>query len=645
MWHVTRRFLGGCVFVVIIAALPAATQSQTHLWSQRFGSIGFSDFGTGIATDGAGNVLVTGYFGATADLGGGPLTSAGLLDIFVAKYNASGTHVWSQRFGDTGNDQGRAIAVDGAGNVLVTGDFLGTVDFGGGPLTSAGGNDIFVAKYDASGTHVWSQRFGIFLNGDRGLGIAVDGAGNVLVTGYFQGSVDFGGGPLAFAGGSDIFVAKYDPGGTHIWSQRFGDTGFDQGNGIAVDAANNVLVIGEFLGTVDFGGGPLTSAGQIDIFAARYDPGGTHIWSQRFGDTGKDHGRSITADGASNVLVTGDFQGTADFGGGPLTSAGSADIVVAKYQPSGTHLWSQRFGSTVFDQGNGISADGAGNVFLTGGFSGTVDFGGGPLVGAGSEEIFVAKYDPSGIHLWSRVFSSANSEQGNGITADGAGDVVVTGFLTFTVDLGGGPLATIGGGDIFVARYTTPPVAATLQAFESYWAGSHVEVMWQLIDIEGELTFDVSRMEGSSGSFVSTQSDPIIQRGSKFIFEDHSTKPGTTYRYRVVIIEDGEAVTSFETTVTTPSARFALEQNHPNPFNPVTGIRFSIDQERMVTLSIYDIFGRLVTTLVDRKMRAGVYIEAWDGRDVSGNAVASGVYFYRLTAGNRALTRKAVLLK
>ncbi len=205
-----KGFFAASRWVFVLAFLlnvsPLWSQSLNHLWSQRFGGTGF-DTGAEIAVDGAGNVLVTGQFSGTVDFGGGPLTNAGSRDIFLAKYDAAGAHLWSQRFGDTDFDSGAAIAVDEAGNVLVTGSFEGTVDFGGGALTSAGSREIFLAKYDAAGAHLFSQRFGD-TDFDSGAAIAVDGAGNVLVTGSFEGTVDFGGGALTSAG-SDIFLAKY----------------------------------------------------------------------------------------------------------------------------------------------------------------------------------------------------------------------------------------------------------------------------------------------------------------------------------------------------------------------------------------------------------------------------------------------------
>ncbi len=213
-----------------------------YLWSRTFGSSsGRSETGTAITFDAAGDVLVTGYFSGTMDLGGGSWTSAGLCfappgqcfsDAFVAKYSGvDGSHVWSRQLGGTGLDEGHGIAVDAVGDVFVVGMFENTVNFGGSPLTSAGSEDIFIAKYSGiDGSHLWSRRMG-GASIDDAAAVAVDGA-DVVVTGYFAGaggsvpgggSVDFGGGPLTSGGAADMFLAKYSGvNGAHIWSERFG---------------------------------------------------------------------------------------------------------------------------------------------------------------------------------------------------------------------------------------------------------------------------------------------------------------------------------------------------------------------------------------------------------------------------------------
>ncbi len=131
---------------------------------------------------------------------------------------------------------GVAVAVDNLGNTLLIGDFAGAVDFGGGALTSAGQTDVFVAKLDSAGAFVWAKRFGDN-QAQNGRGIAVDGAGNVFITGSFASKIDFGGGALTTAGGTDVFVAKFDPDGNHLWSKRFGDAQAAERKAVAVDLA------------------------------------------------------------------------------------------------------------------------------------------------------------------------------------------------------------------------------------------------------------------------------------------------------------------------------------------------------------------------------------------------------------------------
>lgn len=219
-------------------------------------------------------MILTGEFRDTVDFGGGPLVSAGREDIFVAKYDAGGNHQWSRRFGADGDDSGLHLDVGASGEAIVTGYFHYTVDFGGGPLVSAG-TDIFLAKYEADGTHEWSHRFG---GGQTavGLQVATDASGNLTITGYFQGTVDFGGGALVSAGRGDVFIARYDARGVHRWSQRFGSNLDDWGQAVTVNASGSSIVSGFFKNTVDFGGGPLVSAGENDVFLAKYSEDGVY---------------------------------------------------------------------------------------------------------------------------------------------------------------------------------------------------------------------------------------------------------------------------------------------------------------------------------------------------------------------------------
>ena len=328
--------------------------------------------------------------------------------------------VWAKRAGGTGFDQGFGMAVDVAGHSYVTGIFEDSATFGPGEtnettLTSAGRDDIFVAKYDASGDLVWAKRAGGTTD-DVGVGMAVDGSGNSYVTGIFSGSATFGPGDanettLTSAGSEDIFVAKHDASGDLVWAKRAGGTSPDQGLGIAVGGAGHSYVTGRFRGSATLGAGEtnettLTSAAPFDpdIFVAKYDASEDLVWAKRAGGASPDLGSCIAVDGAGHSYVTGIFEDSATFGPGEayettLTSAGSIETFVAKYDASGDLVWAKRAGGTSVDQGSGIAVDGAGTSYVTGVFVGSATFGAGEtnettLTSAGSFEISVAKYGP-----------------------------------------------------------------------------------------------------------------------------------------------------------------------------------------------------------------------------------------------------------
>lgn len=257
-----------------VVEVPPPEPTGDHIWSQRFGDGGFEIAYS--AADSAGNILLTGVFTGTIDFGGGSLTAVGFGNGFLAKFDAGGNHIWSKRFGGEAAQVEATAVSDESGNVLITGFFKGTVDFGGGSLTSGGSFDIFVAKFDTNGSHLWSRSFGD-ASDQRGWDLSTDNQGNVLVTAAFRSTVNFGGGPLQSAGGFDIALAKLDFNGNHLWSKRVGEGHPEWASSVATDLAGNVLIEGAFVDTVDLGGGPLASAGSFDIFLAKLDSGGNHM--------------------------------------------------------------------------------------------------------------------------------------------------------------------------------------------------------------------------------------------------------------------------------------------------------------------------------------------------------------------------------
>jgi len=445
-----------------------------------------ADRGPAISTAGSGKMLVGGSLTDTVDFGGGALSSAGGEDAFLAKYSPDGTPVWSRRMGGTGNERVQGIAVDPSGNVFVTGYFQNSVDFGNGtPLNSAGLMDIFVAKYSATGGFLWAKRFGS-PGDDAGYGLAVDGNGDVLVTGTFDGSINFGGSTLnSIGGGRNAFITKFSGAtGAHMWSKNLRSASESFGNGVVVDGGGNALVTGSYLGSVIFGGTTYPNAGFAqDVFLAKYAAAdGTETWFKHFGGEDVDVGMDIAVDlrcvGGSNgggtctsdascpgstcgsVVIVGQFKegnpsSPIDFGGGPFLST-NTDVFVAKFTvATGAYIWAKHVTGSGFESATGVAIDRAGDIAVTGNFDQTIDFGGGARTSMGSGDIFVAKLSgASGAQLWSRSYGSTGNDTGNAVAVDGNRNVVTTGYVSRTVDLGGGPLAAAGAVNAFVVGLT-----------------------------------------------------------------------------------------------------------------------------------------------------------------------------------------------
>ena len=409
--------------------------------------------GQGVATDGAGNVFVSGSFSGTVDFGCGPMTSPGSDDGFLIKLSPTLTCVWSKPFGASLSAGGAGVAVDAAGNVVVTGGFENTVDLGGGILTTGGSYDVLLAKFDPNGQHLWSKRFGADAT-QKGFAVAVDGSGNVFLTGLQDGNADYGGGLIVGWPYGQTFLAKFDPSGAPLWSKGFIPGGQSVGTALAVDASGNVALTGWFVGTIDFGVGTLTSAGQDDIYVAKLDGNGSALWSKRFGDiSASQEALEVAFDGAGNLGVAGALAGAADFGGGWLSASSSLDAFAAKLDSDGNHVWSKAFGGV--GDVRGLALDAAGNVFLAGVFAPTIDFGGGPLTSNGPDaDLYFAKLDPSGSHLYSASYGTSEVEDTSALAADGAGHVFMTGaYFGHTLDFGAGPLTSTASPAFYVAEF------------------------------------------------------------------------------------------------------------------------------------------------------------------------------------------------
>lgn len=383
--------------------------------------------------------------------------------------------VWAKSFGAANYDLGQSVVTDVAGNVFTFGYFMGTVDFDPGSglanLTSSGYQDVFISKLDASGNFVWAKKMG-GTSYDIGQSIALDADGNIYTTGYFRGTADYDPGPQVYnlisKGTNDVFISKLDTAGNFIWAKSIGGTASDEGYSIFPDAFGNVYVTGAFNGSVDFdpeaGSFVLSSSGLHDIFILKLDASGNFIWAKKLGGGGDNLPTSLKIDAAGDIYTTGYFNASCDFDPGPLEfnliSSGLTDIFISKLDTAGNFIWAKRIGGTTEDAGYSLGFDAAGNVFVTGSFSGTVDFDPGDgvvdLASGGSLDIFILKLDAAGNFAWAKNMGGAGGDKSFSIVLDNLGNIYTTGWFSGTADFDPGPATfnlTSGGlTDIFVSK-------------------------------------------------------------------------------------------------------------------------------------------------------------------------------------------------
>ena len=429
----------------LVTVKTPQTAQGTFSSVKQFGGAS-SDVGYSVTVDKLGNTIIAGTFQGTVDFGGGTLTSAGLQDIFIAKFSSTGAHVCSLAIGGAGDDSVSSVATDSSGNIFIAGSFTGTVNFGGPILVSDSASmDGFAAKYSSTcgTTAQWARKFG-FAGSDTSYGIAVDINGDALLTGYFTLAADFGGGTVLGGTLSDLFVAKYSgSSGAYVWAKTISGAGTDFGRSIATDGDGNVVVAGGYRLTLSDSThvNLLTSAGSVDAFVIKYSPSGTLLWARSIGGIGDDTAYGVAVDAGGNIVVTGSFEHTISVGGASLTAIGASDGFLAKFSPMGTYLWSTRIGGSDSDMALAVATDGFGSIVVTGASQ-----------NAGQWDTFIQKFSSSGTVLWSKTLIGAADDVGYGIATDANSNVFVTGYFRGTTDFGGGPISSAGVEDVFLLK-------------------------------------------------------------------------------------------------------------------------------------------------------------------------------------------------
>jgi len=340
--------------------------------------------------------------------------------------------IFVDSFGDTGDERVLDSAVDSQGNVIVAGSFNNSADLGGSGLTafgSTGRRDVFVAKYDSDGTHLWTRHFGgDFSDGDGAVSVSVGGRDVIGVAGNFHRTADFDGtsaGVLNLtsnSNSSDAFAVLLETDGTTRWANRYGGSGYDLAYGIDVDVVGNVLVVGSFEGTVNFGDGNRLSSGQADAFVVRIrGSNGAFLRSFRYGGTGQDQALAIDTAPSRDTVVVGTFTSTITLDGVDFGTAGDKDAFVMQINPyTLRRLSAVQIGGVRDEVASDVAIDNNDNIYVNGNFMRTVDFGGGArTVQNNNIDAFVVAYDSTLSHRWDVTYGSTDIDQGTSVSVDG----------------------------------------------------------------------------------------------------------------------------------------------------------------------------------------------------------------------------------
>jgi hypothetical protein len=469
--------------VVIVFTSISSNYAQSLDWVKQVAGISVSPHLSNtlsIATDSQLNTYTVGRFQGTVEFdpfgSAISLTSDGGNDFFVSKQDALGNFLWVKKIGGIGNDVVAAISLTSSNEILITGHFNDTVDFDPGPgifnLVSDGANNAFVCKLESTGDFMWAVKFSPGISASS---LVVDENDDILVTGNFSGTVDFdpdaGINNLTSVGSSDLYVLKLTANGNFVWASHAGGSGTIMGYSITHDNNGNSYVTGMYEATVDFNpnstGFNLISAGGYDIFVLKLNISGDFVWAKSMGSDyifGLDVAYSIAVDDSENVYTTGMFIGEADFDPGlgtyyltTGTANNSYNPFVCKLDANGDFLWATQFVGNGTSMGNSLVLDGLNNVYVKGTFDQQLDFENGTdtfsLI-SNIETSFIAILNPNGNFYYAYNFGM----YGHSISVDDLGGVYSVGYFSgtsnFDIGLGSLYLSSVGNNDIYIHKFS-----------------------------------------------------------------------------------------------------------------------------------------------------------------------------------------------
>ncbi len=467
-------------------------------WATYYGGAG-NDIGNSVATDGSGNVYITGYTNSTSGIAtsGAYATTyvAGSSEnAFLAKFNNSGVIQWATYYGGLGDDEGAGVATDGAGNVYMAGKTNSSTAIatsGAYQTTPGGGYDGFLVKFSSAGALQWGTYFGGSAT-DVVYSVSTDGSGNIYITGNAassSGIATTGAYSTTLDGIDDAFLAKFNSSGVIQWATYFGGNNSDVGYNLATDASGNSYIAGATASTTGLatsGAYQTTYGGTEDAFLAKFNTSGILQWATYYGGSNLEYGMGAATDGSGYVYLTGYTHSTsaiATSGAYQTVFGGIEDGYLAKFDGSGAMQWATYYGGSLQDESYAVATDGAGNVYMAGSTYSTsaiATSGAYQTTFTGSNDAYFAEFNSAGVVQYATYFGGNAGTGSLGIALDPTGGIFITGLTTSSsgIATSGAYQTTLAGApDVFLVKFgtcTPMPTAAAITGPTTLCPGSTI---------------------------------------------------------------------------------------------------------------------------------------------------------------------------
>jgi hypothetical protein len=427
------------VIFLVFTAMQVFSQRPAFEWASQCGNPpNTTDTKTVLASGVDGQFFLAGEFLDTTQFGDKMLISSGGTDIFLVKHTEEGVPVWANKIGAADYDYVQKVITDANGNVIITGYFYGSTQIGADHYTSFGSQDIFIAKYNPEGAFLWSFRAG-GQSADYITGLALDADQNIIITGYFYDEMYFGDTTFTASNSSDIYLAKFDAGGELLWTTSAGGSSSDQSRSASSDPEGNILITGSFYYDITFGDTAISTTNPVGVFIAKYLPNGQMEQVFQLDGTYLSTEVYVVAGQEGDFYISGNFSEMIHFGCKTFDAGQfNQDIFIAKYDASGDLQWAHHAYSASSDQVMGIDIDANNDLYLTGHYLDTIYFE--PIslpytLCCGSREIFIVKYSASGDLVWGQQISGTRASV-QSMALNSQEELLLSGLFTEEVKLG-----------------------------------------------------------------------------------------------------------------------------------------------------------------------------------------------------------------